>query len=939
MSSDTSLRPSRRIRSLIWAQIALQALFPLLTTLPVRAAETTPVTPSASAAPPDSASAPPWSQTLTTAASGMASGNLQSTATGMAAGAASSSVQEWLSQFGTARVNINVDDDGHWDQSSLDLLTPIYDNKKSVWFTQFGLRAPDNRVTGNFGTGVRTFYTENWMFGANVFFDDDFTGDNRRIGIGGEAWTNYLKLSANTYVGTTNWHSSRDFDDYNEKPADGYDIRAEGWLPAYPQLGAKVMYEQYYGDKVALFDKDHLQSNPSAVTTGISYTPVPLVSMAVNYRQGQGSMNDTQFQVNLRYDFGHDWRYQLNPENVDTLRTLAGSRYDLVERNNQIILQYKKKDVGDTLGDMTLSSVKDNSPADGSTVNTVTVHATTTRGNAMKNAAITWTVTGSGKLSSPSGVTDVNGNASVNITNTTAEQVTVTAASGAITRSVPSSFTQSVAALNLQLTRNNSQANGSDANSGQVSVTDASGKAMSGVAISWKVDNGAVITSSDATTSGNGQASVQFTSTTAGPVKLTASAGGKTDAVNAAFNSQSVSTVDVSMTTNGALANGTAQNIAQAVVKDTAGNVVPNASVTWTLSGTTAKAASATTVTTNSSGVATLSLTDTAAEGVTVTATAGGKSGNTTATFAAVPVSNVAVTMTTNSSVANGSTANVAQATVTDADGKPMANVSLTWNLGTGSASATTPLTVTTNASGIATLSLTDTVAEGVTVTATAGGKSGNTTATFTPVPVNAVAVTMTTNSSPANTGVENVAQALVTDASGKAMANVSLTWSLGSSTAHPTSPLTTTTSATGIATLRLTDTVAENVTVTATAGGKSGNTTAIFVAVPKAAAITLTTSGRGTAADPGIMVGHVVDSSGNPLAGMHVTWNNPPNRYLTCNSGDAVTNAQGEVTQTCHAINGSVIGQPISVTVVPSDTVDPSVPVTASITRDFYPT
>ncbi|MNB70015.1 Invasin [compost metagenome] len=69
--------------------------------------------------------------------------------------------------------------------------------------------------------GVRTFYLNDWMFGGNIFLDDDFTGKNRRIGLGGEAWTNYLKLSANTYLGTTDWHSSRDFDDYNEKPADG----------------------------------------------------------------------------------------------------------------------------------------------------------------------------------------------------------------------------------------------------------------------------------------------------------------------------------------------------------------------------------------------------------------------------------------------------------------------------------------------------------------------------------------------------------------------------------------------------------------------------------------------------------------------------------------------------------------------------------------------
>ncbi|HDS5592623.1 TPA: inverse autotransporter beta domain-containing protein [Enterobacter hormaechei subsp. xiangfangensis] len=32
----------------------------------------------------------------------------------------------------------------------------------------------------------------------------------------------------------TNRHQSRDFANYDERPADGFDIRAEGWPPAYP---------------------------------------------------------------------------------------------------------------------------------------------------------------------------------------------------------------------------------------------------------------------------------------------------------------------------------------------------------------------------------------------------------------------------------------------------------------------------------------------------------------------------------------------------------------------------------------------------------------------------------------------------------------------------------------------------------------------------------
>ena len=166
---------------LIWTQVFSQILLPFVTTFPVHAA---------SEAQTRQADIVPYSDTFSSLASTVSSNGsdgLKNMATNAATGAAASTVEEWLSQFGTARVNLSVDNDGNWDQSSVDLLTPLYDNKKSVWFTQMGLRAPDGRVTGNFGTGVRTFYLDNWMFGGNVFFDDDFTGKNRRVGFGAEA--------------------------------------------------------------------------------------------------------------------------------------------------------------------------------------------------------------------------------------------------------------------------------------------------------------------------------------------------------------------------------------------------------------------------------------------------------------------------------------------------------------------------------------------------------------------------------------------------------------------------------------------------------------------------------------------------------------------------------------------------------------------------------
>ncbi len=114
----------------------------------------------------------------------------------------------------------------------------------------------------------------NWLLGGNAFYDYDFTRGHRRLGLGTEAWTDYLKFSGNYYHPLSDWKDSEDFDFYEERPARGWDIRMESWLPFYPQLGAKLVYEQYYGDEVALFGTDNLQKDPHAVTLGLEYTPV-----------------------------------------------------------------------------------------------------------------------------------------------------------------------------------------------------------------------------------------------------------------------------------------------------------------------------------------------------------------------------------------------------------------------------------------------------------------------------------------------------------------------------------------------------------------------------------------------------------------------------------------------------------------------------------------
>ncbi|MDE9519443.1 inverse autotransporter beta domain-containing protein [Xenorhabdus bovienii] len=254
-----------------------------------------------------------------------------------------SEAQKWLSQFGTARINLSVDKKGTLENSALDILFPVYDNKADwLLFSQVGYRNKDSRNTLNFGLGGR-YFQNNWMYGLNTFFDHDFTGKNRRLGLGGEIWGDYLKLSANAYYRLSDWQHSRDHKDYYERPANGYDINGEFFLPAYPNLGAKLTYEQYFGDNVTLFNRDTKQKNPSLAKLGLTYTPIPLVTMGVDYKQGGSGHTETQFLANLNYRLGVPLSVQLSPDNVASMRTLAGSRYDLVERNYNIVLDHKKK--------------------------------------------------------------------------------------------------------------------------------------------------------------------------------------------------------------------------------------------------------------------------------------------------------------------------------------------------------------------------------------------------------------------------------------------------------------------------------------------------------------------------------------------------------------------------------------------------------------------
>ncbi|ENN8378823.1 inverse autotransporter beta domain-containing protein, partial [Providencia rettgeri] len=261
---------------------------------------------------------------------------------GLGESALNQQVNDWLKQYGKIRFQISSD-----KSADANLLLPVIDKSNNLFFSQVGFKQTEDHKTINFGIGYRQNQSD-WMWGVNAFHDYEIVGGNSRLGVGSELWADYFKLAANGYFRLTNWHQSHidNMIDYEERPANGFDIRSEAYIPFYPQIGGYAKYEKYYGKDVNLessISPSNLKENPAVSTIGVSYTPFPLATL--KGQTSQGSSRDSSIALELTYRFGMPLNKQLDGDNVSAMRSLMGSRYDFVDRNYDIVMEYRKKNL------------------------------------------------------------------------------------------------------------------------------------------------------------------------------------------------------------------------------------------------------------------------------------------------------------------------------------------------------------------------------------------------------------------------------------------------------------------------------------------------------------------------------------------------------------------------------------------------------------------
>lgn len=257
-----------------------------------------------------------------------------------------------LSPSARFRGGITLDEDFKFKSVDADLLVPVYETTSSILFGQLGLRTHekssfDGRTFLNTGIGYR-HDVNRWMLGVNAFVDSDVKNNNVRGSVGAEAFRDYLSFAGNYYFPLTDWKESKAHDLHDERPAYGFDIRAKGYLPAYPHVGMELTYEQYYGDKVDILGNGKLTSDPYATSANLIYKPIPLLEMTAGYKDANSVGTEALVGLNFNYVFGQPLSEQLDASKV-SLPSNQQNRTEFVSRNYNIVMEYREQESRITL--------------------------------------------------------------------------------------------------------------------------------------------------------------------------------------------------------------------------------------------------------------------------------------------------------------------------------------------------------------------------------------------------------------------------------------------------------------------------------------------------------------------------------------------------------------------------------------------------------------
>ncbi|EFM2071933.1 hypothetical protein HCQ45_003821, partial [Escherichia coli] len=294
--------------------------------------------------------------------------------------------------------------------------------------------------------------------------------------------------------------------------------------------------------------------------------------------------------------------------------------------------------------------IKDDSVADGAMANMLRARVTDAFGNTLAGQTVS-VMADNGATVTPTVTTQPDGTVEISVISQTAGTTAVTASINSSSQSRNVTFIADVRTAkiaDLVVTRDNSVADASTANTLQVKVTDANGNTLAGQTVSVMAGNGATVAPT-VITEPDGTAEISVTSQTAGVSAVTASINSSNASRNVTFvaDVRTAKIADLVVIKDGSVADGAMANTLQVKVTDAFGNALGGQTVSVT-AGNSATVAPA--VTTNPDGTAEISVTSQTAGISTVIATINSSSLSQNVTFVPGDASQLTSTVETNKS-------------------------------------------------------------------------------------------------------------------------------------------------------------------------------------------------------------------------------------------------------------------------------------------------
>ncbi|MDD0812616.1 IPTL-CTERM sorting domain-containing protein [Curvibacter sp. RS43] len=543
---------------------------------------------------------------------------------------------------------------------------------------------------------------------------------------------------------------------------------------------------------------------------------------------------------------------------------------------------------------------------------TLTATARDSAGNVVTGQSSTYNFSSSGgSLSAASCSTATSGGSagscSVTLSSSVAGSYTVsaslsgTAIAGSPGTAVFVAGAATASASRVSISSGPKAANGSDAYTITATAYDANGNLVSNASntFNFSAPGAGAALSASTCTSTTGTCSVTLTATTAGSYAITASLGGTavggTNPVTGVFGAGAATAAAsrVSISSGPKTANGSDAYTITATAYDANGNLVSNASNTFSFSSPGAGAALSASTCTSTTGTCSVTLTATTAGSYAITASLGGTAvGGTnpvTGVFGAgaATASASRVSISSGPKTANGSDAYTITATAYDANGNLVSNASNTFSFSSPGAGAALSASTCTSTTGTCSVTLTATTAGSYAITASLGGAAVGGTNPVTGVfgagaaTASASRVSISSGPKTANGSDAYTITATAYDANGNLVSNASNTFSFSSPGAGAALSASTCTSTTGTCSVTLTATTAGSYAITASLGGSavggSNPVTGVFGAGAASAAASRVAISNGPLTADGVaaytLTVTAYDANGNVVNGASNTF------------------------------------------------------------------